>query len=1156
MSARVLRKGLPVALAVASLALVDTAPAVATTPWWHLNVYSAPANKLASSICVYPSPAAVCEEGTVTVNATNLGDTLVNAQAHPVTIVDTLPAGVTVTETSGKPNISGMSEVFTEFSGGELHNRSAPMSCTLAAQTVTCTYAGGPEHLPLPAYEALTIAINVQVAKGAGTGLNQALVEGGGAATVTSEKALALTDTTPPFGLETYELTPEEEGGVPDTLAGSHPFQLTTTIALNAQTNAVKEVIFGKTVTTPQVHTVGPFVKDLRFNLPPGLVGNPVPLPKCTSQVVVEESQGRNKCPQKAAVGMASIVIANASIPETPFLIEPLWSVEPAPGEPARFAFQSVGAPVFLDTSVRTGSDYGVVVSVHQITQTAEFVRAQVTFWGIPAAAAHNATRGECLAHLVSKTEIACLPEAEEKPFLIMPTSCPSNPLATSVEADSWGQPGQFTAPKEYSFHDVEGAPLLEAGCAGLNFKPEIEVKSDGEQASTPTGLGVDVHVPQDASLDPKGRAESSVKETTVTLPAGVTLNPAGADGLDACSDALIGYLPEQSSPPEVLSFTPTLPGSPAAIGAGETKPLSPGVNFCPDASKVGTVEIKTPLLPNKLVGAVYLAEQNANPFGSLVALYIVAEDRVSGVLVKVAGAVEPQEGSGQLVSTFKNTPQLPFEDLELHFFGGSRAPLGTPALCGSYTTTAMFTPWSGNPPTDVPSKPFLITSGPGGSPCQDPLPFSPSLQTGSLNLQAGAFTPFTLTMSRPDGNQNLDAIQLKMPPGLLGALSGVKLCGEAEGNLGTCGPKSLIGETTVSVGLGGNPFSVKGGKVYITGPYKGAPYGLSIVNPAKAGPFDVEHDTSNPNYQPACDCVVVRAKIEVDPITAALTVTSDTSGPYAIPQILDGIPLQIQHVNVTINRPNFTFNPTNCSKMAITGGLTSSQGATSARSVPFQVTNCATLGFKPSFKVATSGKTSRRNGASLNVKLAYPKGAFGKDASIAKVKVDLPKQLPSRLTTLQKACADRIFEANPAACPPASHVGTARATTPILPVPLTGPAYFVSHGGAKFPELVIVLSGYGTTVQLHGETFINEKTNVTSSTFRAIPDVPVGSFELKLPQGPDSALAANGNLCKSRLRMPTAFTAQNGMVILQSTRIGVTGCSHAKKARGKARKK
>jgi hypothetical protein len=621
--------------------------------------------------------------------------------------------------------------------------------------------------------------------------------------------------------------------------------------------------------------------------------------------------------------------------------------------------------------------------------------------------------------------------------------------------------------------------------------------------------LTVDVHVGQEGALNPTGLAESTVKDTTVTLPAGVGLNPAGADGLSSC-------------------------------GLSEVALESAGEQSCPESSKVGTVEIHTPLLPNPLVGAAYLAQQDANPFGSLVALYIVVYDPVSGVRVKLAGEVKPNPVTGQLVSTFDNTPQLPFEDLSLHFFGGSRAPLGTPALCGGYTSAASIAPWSGNPPAESSSE-FKITSGPNGGPCSDPLPFAPSLTTGSLNIQAGAFTPFTMTMSREDGNQNLDAIQLKMPPGLLGTLSNVKLCGEAEGNAGTCGPESLIGETTVSVGLGGNPYTVTGGRVYITGPYEGAPYGLSIVNPAKAGPFNLGQ-------------VVVRAKIEVNPENAALTITSDSSGPYAIPQLIDGIPLQIKHVNVSINRPDFTFNPTNCSPQEIGGSLTSSQGAVSTLHVPFQVTNCATLKFKPIFSVSTSGKTSRANGASLNVKLTYPKTVFGTQANIGKVKVDLPKQLPSRLTTLQKACPASVFEANPASCPPDSRIGSATATTPVLPVHLEGPAYFVSHGGQKFPELIIALSGEGVTVYLHGETFISPQ-GITSSTFRTIPDVPIGVFELKLPQGPDSALAANGNLCNTKLTMPTIFVGANGLNLKQTTPITTTGCPKKKTVKNKTKK-
>jgi hypothetical protein len=303
---------------------------------------------------------------------------------------------------------------------------------------------------------------------------------------------------------------------------------------------------------------------------------------------------------------------------------------------------------------------------------------------------------------------------------------------------------------------------------------------------------------------------------------------------------------------------------------------------------------------------------------------------------------------------------------------------------------------------------------------------------------------------------------------------------------------------------------------------------------------------------------VVVRAKIEVNPEDAAITITSDTTGPYRIPQLIDGIPLEIKHVNVTITRPEFTFNPTNCSPQQIGGALTSSEGAVSALHVPFQVTNCAVLGFKPIFSVSTSGHTSRAGGASLHVKLTYPKAPFGSQANIGKVKVDLPKQLPSRLTTLQKACPDSVFNANPAACPPDSRIGTATATTPVLPVHLEGPAYFVSHGGAKFPELIIALTGQGVTVYLHGETFIS-KAGITSSTFRTIPDVPIGTFELNLPQGSDSALAANGNLCTAKLVMPTTFVGANGVSLKQSTPITATGCAKhrvKKSKKGKPRKK
>jgi hypothetical protein len=412
-------------------------------------------------------------------------------------------------------------------------------------------------------------------------------------------------------------------------------------------------------------------------------------------------------------------------------------------------------------------------------------------------------------------------------------------------------------------------------------------------------------------------------------------------------------------------------------------------------------------------------------------------------------------------------------------------------------------------------------------------LPFEPSLATGTTNNNAGGFSPFTTTIGREDGNQNLQAVELKMPPGLSGILSDVELCGEAQADAGTCGPNSLIGETTVSVGVGNEPYTVTGGKVYLTGPYEGAPFGLSIVNPANAGPFHLGN-------------VIVRAKIEVNPQTAALRVTSDNSGPYKIPQFIDGLPLQIKHINVTVGGDNkFTFNPTSCAHMAIEGHLYSAEGASHALSVPFQATNCASLKFTPKFAVSTSGKTSKADGATLTAKLSEPNVPAGTDANIAKVKVELPKQLPSRLTTLQKACTAAQFEANPAGCPAESKIGYTTVHTPLLPVPLTGPAIFVSHGGEAFPSLTIVLHGYGVTVDLVGTTFIS-KAGVTSTTFKTVPDIPFNTFELTLPEGKYSAVTAIGNLCTQKLAMPTEFVAQNGAVIHQSTPISVEGCKPA----------
>jgi hypothetical protein len=930
-----------------------------------------------------------------------------------------------------------------------------------------------------------------------------------------------------PFGVEHYELRAEDEGGAVDAQAGAHPFQLTTSIALNQTIYEEKEP-GGGIARNPEPAALP---KDLTFKLPAGLVGNAIQTPKCTGQqfaTTVEDVY--NLCPADSAIGVAQLTFSAPTLQEgnnhpkeKPVTVPvPLFNLTPLPGEPARFGFEYEARPVYLHTAVRTGGDYGVTVSVTNITEQVGFLGSQVTFWGVPSDPRHHDARGyACIdgGEYPHGAESCTEPDQPTlTPFLRLPTQCSNpleEPLQSTVVADSWKEPSNHVETTTALTNGAGGLLELE-GCGHLPFDPAVSTEVSTADASSPSGLAVDVRVPQEEGEAPLGVGESDLKDTTFSLPAGVSLNPSAANGLEGCTETQVAL---------------------ASSGAGS----------CPEAAKVGTVRIHTPLLANDLTGAVYLASpQNftsglsENPFRSLVALYVVAEDAVSGVVVKLAGKVSPNEATGQLTTTFEDTPQLPFETLELSFFGGVRAPLSTPPTCGRYTSDAVFAPYSGTAPVRV-SAPLQIANGPEGAGCNAARPFAPSFTASTTSNQGGHFSPFTLTFSRRDQDQTLRAISVQTPPGLLGDLASVPLCGEAQANAGTCSSGSQIGDVTTEAGVGSEPVTLPGpgqppDPVFLTGPYGGQPFGLSFVVPAVAGPFNL-------------GTVVVRASIAVNPKTSALTITSNP-----LPTMLEGVPLDIKTVNVTINRPGFMFNPTNCAVQSIAGTITSSQGAAAAVSSPFQAVNCATLPFKPVFRASTAAHSSRAGGASLDIKISSKGGPQpgGGEASIRSVKVDLPPQMPSRLSTLNKACVAKIFEADPANCPKESDIGTASATTPVLAHPLAGPAYIVARGAA-FPDLEIVLQGDGVVLILDGHT--NIKHGITSSFFETLPDAPISSFELKLPTGKFSILGSylpkspTDSFCGQQLSMPTLITAQNGAIYKPATKIGITGCPKAKKA-------
>jgi hypothetical protein len=944
------------------------------------------------------------------------------------------------------------------------------------------------------------------------------------------------------------------------TQAGGHPWALTTTIRFASEEFPSE----APGLRNPVGPTRDP--KDIVVDLPPGLLGDPLAVPRCSLTEILDK---RERCPDVTQVGWARIVLFGGKEDAGPIV-----NLTPEAGQSAEFGLENETKFTYVLTAhlVRTaqgvsgcttvGGCYGFTVVSNGIPVT-ELLEVEATFWGVPADPSHDPQRGLICKKASKLGELpfylSCpipggAPSGEPPvPFLTMPTDCAAGPEIGSVRADSWEEPGRVGVNGQYEgyveAHAVfptvaSGPPRGVTGCNVLAFGPSIGVEPDVLLADEPVGLGVSLRVP--LVEKPEANATPQLRDSVVTLPEGMSVSPGVVDGIQAC-DAF---------GPQGINIT-----GPESEEVGLNGELQLASGHCPDASIVGTAEAITPFLGEPVRGHVYLArpgcggagqngctEQDALD-GNLYRLYLelggTGELAKTGVHFKVALETDANPATGQLTTRALGNPQAPFSELRIHLNGGPRAPLDNPGVCGPAVTTADFTPWSA--PGTTPEG-LLVAGTPDATPssfyevmgCESPPGLNPGFAAGMVRRQAGQFSSFTLSLSRQDREQYVKGIQVHTPPGLLGMLASVPLCGEPEADNGHCSLASRIGSTRAASGAGSHPFEIEG-SVYLTGPYRGDPFGLSIVVPVVAGPFNL-------------GLRVVRARIAVDPETSVLTVTTDETGPYAVPQIVFGVPVRLKRVTVNIDRPGFMFNPTNCSAQRITASISGSQGAVANVSSPFAAGGCKSLAFKPKFSVSTSGHTSRAKGASLDAKLSYPSGSLGNDANIARVKVDLPKQLPSRLTTLQKACPAAAFNANPAGCPAASIVGIVRASTPLLPVGLTGPVYFVSHGGEAFPSLIVVLQGDGVRVDLTGTTFIS-KAGITSSTFKTVPDVPVNTFELYLPEGRYSALAANGNLCKSqgKLKMPTEFVAQNGAILKQSTKIQVTGCKAgtARSARG-----
>jgi hypothetical protein len=1030
--------------------------------------------------------------------ATNIGG---EPTSGPYTITETLPEGL-------EPSLLEGGALAAYGNDAGLRK----LSCESLGQTVTCTGSQ-----PIVPGEWVKVIVPVDVAPDLqGSVLSEAVVEGGDTtpATTVSPTTIDASPATFDFidGPAGFAGTTTNADGSPAVQAGSHPYQLT--IDLSFPTEAIAGTL-----------AAGGRVKTVEANLPQGVIVNPQASPVLCTEAQLEGLFGaRAGCPPASQIGTITTVtdLGGGLSPVT----APLYNMVPPPGTPASFGFEplnALGLYTHLSGSVRSDTDYGLSSLTREILARPlnPVFGVQATLWGNPSDASHDELRGQC-----SATDAAvirpCTTERLDTAFLTMPSACSENPLLTTARAESWEEPGIF--------HERGFQAQAVSGCNALEFQPTITARPTTNLADSPTGLEFNLHQPQDEHYE--GLATAALKDAKVTLPQGVSVNPSGANGLAACTEAQIGYQP-----------------------SGGEDHFSKQPQSCPAAAKIGSLEVSTPLLGQKLPGSIYIAEPYRNPFNSLLAIYLAIEDPQSGTIAKLAGRVEADPSTGQLTTTFEENPQLPLEDIDLKFFGGARAALTTPLTCGTKTTTSDLTPWSTPEGQDATPTDFFQTSvaagGIGTCPSSEAnAPNAPSFTAGTIAPEAGAYSPFVLKLARKDGTQRLTGLDTTLPKGLAAKFAGIPYCSDAQiaqaqsrsnPNQGalekaspSCPAASEVGTVEVGAGSGPTPLYVSG-HAYLAGPYKGAPLSLAIITPAVAGPFDL-------------GAVVVRTALYIDPETAQGRAVSDP-----LPSILQGIPLDIRLVAVKLDRPGFTLNPTSCDPMAITGAASALTGQSAALTSPFQVGGCSALKFAPKLKISLKGGTKRHRFPALKAVLTYPKGNY---ANIASAQVTLPHSAFLEQGHIGTVCTRVQFAAN--ACPKASIYGKAKAITPLFDQPLEGPVYLRSSSH-ELPDLVAALNGQ-IDVVLAGRVDTGKGGGIRN-TFEAVPDAPVSKFVLEMKGGKKGLLVNSEDICRKPQRAIADFTAQNGKVsdttpLIANSCKGKAKKKHAKKGKAKKRLK
>jgi hypothetical protein len=905
---------------------------------------------------------------------------------------------------------------------------------------------------------------------------------------------LSATPASAEFGLHDFDVTFDNQDGTPATQAGAHPFTMTTSFGVNG------------TPTETNGFVLDEQPKDLLFAQVPGLAGDPTAVPRCQTTDFLSEVQLKGSelvqpdCPDATAVGVIQAGVA------TPFTVSSLWSavysLEPPPGVAARLGFWVAGVPVLVEITISEEHPNRLIGAARRLPQLVEVNGAKLILWGVPGDPAHDSLRGHCLDQVDGGSLGNCETFSGEEPFITAPRAC-EGPLSTDWEGFSWQQPARPVLGSTLT-HDASGNPRGFSGCGKLDFTPRISSRATTDQAETSSGLDFSLSVEDPGITNPKGVASSDLKKAVVTLPEGVTVNPSIGEGLGACT------------PQELSSET-------LRTGQG-----------CPNASKLGTVHLETPIIDQPIEGQAFLAQQDdpattspgaENPFDSLIAFYIVLRNDELGALIKLPARVEPDPVTGRLTTTVEDIPQYPFSSFEFHFREGQRAPLVSPPACGSYETKAVLTPWANpNQPLTTTSS-FQITQGVGGGPCPTGgvPPFHPGFEAGSTNNNAGAFSPFHMRLQRADGEQDMTKFSSILPPGMLGSLKGVGKCAEAaieaakakSGRQEQAGPScpasSQIGRTLAGAGVGGALTYVPG-RLYLAGPYKGDPLSVVSITPAVAGPFDA-------------GTVVVRLALTLNPRTAEVEVDGAASDP--IPHILKGIVLKVRDLRVYVDRPNFTLNPTSCDESATRATLFGSylDVFSSADDVPaslsrrFQAANCLNLGFKPRLAFNLKGGTKRGGHPALLSTYAPRAG----DANLEGLAVRLPRSAFLDQGHIRTICTRVQFAAD--ACPAAAQYGSIKAWTPLLDEPLEGPVYLRSSDH-NLPDLVFDLHGL---VDVEVATRIDSKQGGIRASIEGAPDAPISKVELRMQGGKKGLIVNSRDLCAKGSKASVQFVGHNG---------------------------